>query len=242
MPNTFREPERVEPISGSEPKQSVRLEGEDESLELSKTKFDEAVRKADPSRVEMRTSIQEVAPAQSGQSVQKPSLIALASEASSGGTPKVAPTPKDLESQASGLRQAMERPRAMLIDTSQTVALPSGDVAKLSGHLEHIDRGLRDISRMTTGVEVGSSIAARGQGPSQAPAVRFLRFLTESDKRLGGFVDEVKGLHMDKQRLSPEVLFAVQIKMNFIQQELEFFTTTLSKALESTKTIMNVQI
>jgi hypothetical protein len=200
-------------------------------------KFDEAVRNADPSRIERRDIPAGIEPTTS-EAVKRQSLIELAGSAPGGPPPQVTPTPKALEGQAADLRKQMERPRAVLLNTSTTVALPPGDVAKLSGHLEHVDRGLRDISRMTTGVEVGSAALPT----EKSPAVRFLSLLTESDKHLGNFVNEIKGLKIGQQRLSPETLFAVQIKLNFVQQELEFFTTTLSKALESTKTIMNVQI
>jgi hypothetical protein len=37
-------------------------------------------------------------------------------------------------------------------------------------------------------------------------------------------------------------MLAMQIKVGYVQQEIEFFTSLLNKALESTKTIMNVQV
>lgn len=234
MANTFREQERVEPISGSEPKKGVQMEAEDAGP--SKVKFDEAVRNADPSKVERRDIPAGVEPATS-EAVKRQSLIQLASAPGPSEPPKVTPTPKDLEGQAADLRRQLERPRAVLLDSSTTTVLSPADVAKLSGHLEHVDQGLRDVSRLTKGVEIGSALTEE-----KPVAVRFLKFLTESDRRLGGFVDEIKGINTGERRLTPEVLLAVQVKFGFIQNELEFFTTTLNKALESTKTIMNVQI
>lgn len=235
MANTFREHERVEPISGSEPKKGVQMEAEDAGS--SKVKFDEAVRNADPSRVERRDIPAGVEPATS-EAVKRQSLIELASTPSPSEPPRVTPTPKNLEGQAADLRRQLERPRALLLDNTPVAnVLPPADVAKLSGHLEHVDQGLRDVSRLTKGVEIGSAITEE-----KPVAVRFLKFLTESDRRLGGFVDEIKGINAGERRLTPEVLLAVQVKFGFIQNELEFFTTTLNKALESTKTIMNVQI
>jgi len=233
--NTFREYERIEPISGSEPKRLSSIDASDEISGPSKVKFDEAVRSADQSKVERREVVAKAEIA-AADLATRPTPIGLASSTGSP-PPKVSPTPKDLEGQASDLRKQMDRPRAILMNASPEVTLSPGAVSKLSGHLEHIDRGLQDISRMTTGVEVGSALHEE-----KSPAIKFLSFLTESDKRLGNFVDEVKGLNIGKQRLQPEEMFAVQIKLNFVQQELEFFTTTLNKSLESTKTIMNVQI
>ena len=96
---------------------------------------------------------------------------------------------------------------------------------------------------MTTGVEVGSSLVSGATAAGEkSPAVRFLSFLTESDRKLGHFVDELNSLQLGGQKLTPDKLFAVQVKLSFIQTEVEFFTATLNKALESTKTLMNVQI
>ena len=230
---------RVEAISGSEPKKVQLTNVPSEGEGPSKVKFDDAVARADPSKVERR----DIAAAQEPviSEVKKPSLMEVATKVSNEPT-QVPPTPKGVASQAADLRRQMERPRAVLLDEmeSQPAVLANlnpNDVNLLSGHLEHMDRALRDVSQLTTGVEVGTMIPKE-----KSPAVRFLSFLTESDKKLGGIVDEIKGLQSGQQRLTPATLFAVQIKLGFVQTEMEFFTATLNKALESTKTLMNVQI
>ena len=104
-------------------------------------------------------------------------------------------------------------------------------------HLEHMDRALRDVSKMVTGVEAGTLV-----DQEKPPLVRFLKYLTESDKRLSTAVDEISALDKSKEKLTPQQLMSVQIKLNFIQQELEFFSNALGKGLDALKTIMNVQI
>lgn len=238
MPS-HEEYKKIEPISGSEPKKVQFPNEASEGEGPSKVKFEEAVSRADPSKVERR----DIAAAQEPliAETKKPSLMEIATKVSTEPV-KVTPTPKQLADQAADLRRQMERPRAVLLDEIESrpavvANVNPTDINTLSGHLEHMDQGLRDVSQLTTGVEVGSSIPAE-----KSPAVRFLNFLTESDKKLGNFVDEIQKLKIGQQRLSPETLFAVQIKLGFIQTELEFFTATLNKALESTKTLMNVQI
>jgi len=152
--------------------------------------------------------------------------------------PKVAPVPKEIEQQATSLQNAIDRPRAILYD-NQNLIVDASAVSALSANVEHIDRALQDALRLTTNVEVGSAVPPPTTKP---PLERFLNFLTESDKRLSGIISEVQGLQVEKQRVTPATLLAMQVKLGFVQQELEFFTTTLNKALESTKTIMNVQI
>lgn len=236
---------RVEPISGSEPKK-VQLQPSAASEEeaLSKAKFEEAMSRADTSKVERR----EIAAAQEPviAEVKKPSLMEAATKVKVE-PEKVTAVPKQLADQAADLRRQLQRPRAVLLEIDARPHVPvenpnPGDVSAISSmgaHLEHMDRELRDVTQLTTGVEIGSLMPAE---KGKSPAVRFLSFLTESDRKLGNFVDEMKGLQIGQQRLSPEQLFAIQIKLGFVQTELEFFTGTLNKALESVKTLMNVQI
>jgi hypothetical protein len=225
--------ERVEPIGETEPRQKVQMEPSDTSEAVSKVKFDEALQKADPSRVERR------APANVSEEVTKATAMAqspIELAKSTSLVPKVASTPKDLASQAADLRQQLQRPRAVLLDVGMA-PIERGSIAKLSAHLEHMDRALQDATKLTSGVEAGSLVPS-----GKPPLVQFLTFLTDGDKRLSTMVDELKGLDLSKQKMTPEKLLAIQVKMNFISQELEFFSTTLNKALESTKTIMNIQI
>ena len=43
-------------------------------------------------------------------------------------------------------------------------------------------------------------------------------------------------------QITPANMLAIQMKMGYVQQQIELFTSLLNKALESTKTIMNVQV
>lgn len=77
---------------------------------------------------------------------------------------------------------------------------------------------------------------------SHNPIERFLGNLEHAQiqiDNLGGFL---AAMDAKNQELSPANMLAIQIKVNHVQQELEFFTSMLNKALESTKTIMNVQV
>lgn len=242
--------QRVEPISGSDPKRKVELTppGESEEEALSKIKFDKAVELADPSKVELRRKEVAAAEISSAQEAKRESLIDLARKTVE--PPKVPPTAATIENQATSIRSYIERPRALLlavgpnapldpvIDPTTGAKLTSQQVeAKLSTTLEHVDKALIDVTKEVTGVEVGSLIPK-----DKPPLVRFLKFLTESDKKLADTVKEVNLMNQTPEKLTPPKLLSIQIRMNFIQQELEFFAGVLNKALESTKTIMNVQI
>jgi hypothetical protein len=110
--------------------------------------------------------------------------------------------------------------------------------AILTDKLIHIDSSLK-TSLSKVGVEVQAQDIAK---TGQPPLVKFLNYLSNGDRQLNTLVTEIQSINVTKERLTPEKLLAVQIKLNFVQQELEFFTNVLNKAVEGTKTIMNVQV
>jgi hypothetical protein len=242
--------QRIEPISGSDPKRKIELTPPSESEEgaLSKVKFDKAVELADPSKVELRQKELIAQEASSAQEAKKQSLIDLARQSTV--PTKAPPTIESIESTATSIRKNIERPRALLLAVGPNAPIdsiidpttgnklsPQQVEGKLSASIEHVDKTLIDVTKDVSGVEVGSLIPQ-----DKPPLVRFLKFLTESDKKLSETVKEVNLMNQTPEKLTPPKLLSIQIRMNFIQQELEFFAGVLNKALESTKTIMNVQI
>jgi len=241
MPN-FKEFEKIEPISGAEgpsPKTGASDLAADETRRVD---FGSAMEKADVSKVERREVGQRVAPLEvPTDQPAKATLMELAKKTTQE-VPKVAPTMSDLSTQAARLQQRLQQVESNVTRIQNYNAdwnLDPKIVGNVTKNLEHIDQSLRDVTKLTKGVEVGS-VGKIDEG--KPPLVRFLSYLTESDKKLNSFMDELGGLKIGQQKLTPDVLMALQIKMGFITQELEFFSSTLSKALESTKTVMNVQI
>lgn len=228
------EGKKIEPISSSEPRRQVNIESTD-AESSTKTKFDEAMQKADTSKVERRV-IPPEPPAVTKQSPME-AAVRISQEPA-----KVTPTPKSVLDQATNLRSSLDRPRAVLLEIQRLPADPKiKDAAlssrELSDQIGHVERSLREATQLTTGVEVGSTVPV-----DKPPLTKFLGYLTESDKRLTTIMDEIRALDIQKNKLTPEKLLAIQIKMGFMQQQLEFFTATLSKSLDSIKTLMNVQI
>lgn len=108
----------------------------------------------------------------------------------------------------------------------------------LKNKLSHIDENLR-IALNRTGSEY---IAPSAPATSSNPIERFLGFLTHGQFQLQKIAEEVNYMHLNKVEMSPASMLAIQIKVGYVTQEIEFFTAILNKALESTKTIMNVQV
>jgi len=110
----------------------------------------------------------------------------------------------------------------------------------MQNKLSHIDESLK-IALSKAGVEYQAPTAVTTEA-NRSPIERFLGFLTDSQHRIETLSSEVYSAHLNNREISPATMLAMQVKVGFVQQELEFFTGMLNKALESTKTLMNVQV
>lgn len=114
--------------------------------------------------------------------------------------------------------------------------------------LEHIDESLKAaLSKVGSEFEA-TGVAGADKLPSKDPSMgiltpveRFLGMLSKGQSELYNISGHIKAM-AETQQVNPAALLAVQIKVNMVQQQIELFTALLNKALESTKTIMNVQV
>lgn len=126
----------------------------------------------------------------------------------------------------------------------QNLAAPNVDlkdsvVSLLKQKLEHVDENIKIALQKVGSTEYKPPENLTGLGK---PLERFIGFLAHSQYNLEHIGDDVQQMALDGKSLTPANMLAIQIKVSYVQQELEFFTSMLSKALESTKTIMNVQV
>lgn len=150
-------------------------------------------------------------------------------------------TIEQIVQQASDTKEAIRTPVAKLEELQQInpdLRFTPAHEAILNDKLIHVESHLK-TALSKVGVEVkAQDIPLAGQ----KPLVRFLNYLSNSDRQLSTLISEVQGIDQQKKSLQPTQLLALQIKLGFIQTEIEFFTNVLNKAVEGTKTIMNVQI
>jgi len=108
----------------------------------------------------------------------------------------------------------------------------------LRNKLNHIDDNLK-IALDRAGVEYKPP-----EKPTSLakPIDKFLGLLTHSQNQLETLAEDVRSMSLMDKELSPANMLLIQVKVSYIQQEIELFTSMLNKALESTKTIMNVQV
>lgn len=236
--------EKIEKIEKVDPTMSTLevLPAEDVSA-AQKVKFDEAV-----SRVESKWDVA------NPRAASRTSLVAAEDIA-----PKLSPidqmsigshkierlrpvTVDQIVEQADDLRARIQVPIAKIEDVQQTrpdARISPAHDALLTDKLIHVDSSLKTALNKV-GVEVTAQEIHQNMG--QKPLVKFLNMLSNSDRQLYTIVGEISALQGPKAHLTPEKLLAVQIKLSFVTQELEFFTNVLNKALEGTKTVMNVQV
>jgi len=106
--------------------------------------------------------------------------------------------------------------------------------------LHHIDENIK--TALSKAGEQDLAVAkAPTTDPALSPVHRFLGMLAHGQDQLDHLSTTVETIATRKD-LSPAAMLAIQIKVNRVQQEIELFTSLLNKALESTKTIMNVQV
>jgi len=236
--------EKIEKVDVSKQVEATQVDNPEEIF-AAKAKFDSAVQKAgnnwvdNQSRVNATTAVRDPA-------LQSPiDQLGMAQKK----IQRLEPANADkliasAEALQSDMRVQMERLDAASKQLPQDAKLSPVFDGPLSERLVHIDSSLRSALGI-----VGSEVKGAAVPPvptdatSQGPLVKFLNYLTHGDRQLKGVVGEITKLQdLGPEKLSPAKLMAVQIKLTFVQQELEFFTNVLNKALESTKTIMNVQI
>lgn len=135
---------------------------------------------------------------------------------------------EDVIAQIDTLKTKLETPDLDIKSSVQTL---------LRNKLNHIDESLK-VALDKTGSEYVKP--ERSEGMSK-PIDRFLGLLTRSQNQLETLASDVKAMTVENE-LSPASMLLIQIKVAKVQQEIELFTSMLNKALESTKTIMNVQV
>ena len=74
------------------------------------------------------------------------------------------------------------------------------------------------------------------------PLAKFLSYLTDGQNQLVAAKTQLQNLKDKGENLNPADMLLVQIKLNKAQQELDFSSIMLSKAVDDFKTLMGVQL
>ena len=111
----------------------------------------------------------------------------------------------------------------------------------MNNKLSHIDESLK-VALNRAGVEYTPQVAPVAATNLAGPIEKFIGLLTHGQYQMQRLSQEVSKMGGANSNFTPADMLAIQIKVGYVQQEIELFTNILNKSLESIKTIMNVQI
>ena len=149
-------------------------------------------------------------------------------------------SPNELIAQSQETIDRINRVKDVLA-TSPNLQLKSSVQGLMNNKLTHIDENIK-IALSKAGAEYPSDTGVQQAKGLINPIEQYLGYLTDSQSQLRSLGTQLKTIGDNKQDITPANMLAIQIKVGYIQQELEFFSGLLNKALESTKTLMNVQV
>jgi hypothetical protein len=147
-------------------------------------------------------------------------------------------TPESIKSQAKTIISELEQAKTK-VTQSATEIKPSYQTL-LKNRLTHIDDNLK-IALSKAGVEYTPSTTTQPT-KGTSPLHRFIDSITSSQSQLDNLQTAIDRLNVPGQTIEPAQMMAIQLKMNYVQQQVELFSNLLNKALESAKTVMNVQV
>ena len=173
-----------------------------------------------------------------GSSVKSSSLLDEVSKLNKNVTNISNANPETLKAQAKDVISQLENVKTQLVNAKSEIK-PSYQTL-LKNRLTHIDDNLK-IALNKAGLEYTPPSIENTGGSSKNAVKNFLGFLTNSQNQLQNLDNVIEKFSVNGQ-ITPANMLAIQMKMGYVQQQIELFTSLLNKALESTKTIMNVQV
>lgn len=156
--------------------------------------------------------------------------------------PTQAATPESVQSQVQRTANRLEEVKLRVQATENTELHPSM-TGMLKKKLLHIDSSIESALAKAKAKESDPLGTADRPVVDNAlnPIHRFVGLLTHGQHNLSAIEYHMESLQNNNE-LNPVQLMSVQLKVARVQQEIELFTSLLNKALESTKTIMNIQV
>ncbi|NDD58765.1 MAG: hypothetical protein EBZ47_05890 [Chlamydiae bacterium] len=100
-----------------------------------------------------------------------------------------------------------------------------------------------NTSLKNANAKLGAPEVELSQKPtSSGPLAKFLDYVADGMNQLDSAKNQISDLKNKGSNLTPADFLMIQIKMNKAQQELDFTSVLLSKAVEDFKMMMNIQL
>lgn len=141
------------------------------------------------------------------------------------------------------VQQQMKATSTQLGDINQKLNTPNlklkpSEKFLVRSKIEDAHTNIREAAQKI-GVDTGSEVDTKSL---QNPIAKFLALIGDGQKQLESAQDMIAKMSSNGQMVNPGDLLLAQIKINRAQQQLDFSSVVLSKALEGIKTLFNVQI
>jgi len=174
------------------------------------------------------------------ESVEEKKKESLDNVAGKKGPDQSIPTSNELVEQTKDTVNRIEKVKETLETAQVEIKRPVQRLMR--NKLTHIEDSLR-IATTKSGAETTKEVPeVAGEKKEFSPLTNFIDHLTHSQVQLENLGAYLESMQASNEELAPANMLAIQIKVNHVQQELEFFTNLLNKSLESTKALMNVQV
>ncbi len=175
---------------------------------------------------------------QSGQVSSQPSPLEVNATASSNPFSAQGVSVESLSNQVNNISSQYQKSTQLLQDPALAQnqhLIKASTTDLLSQHLGRVNDNMSSLS-----AKLGTPLTTTYAPPSSGTQVvaHFLNYLTGGQADLVNMTNSLKN---NSGKLNPGELFAVQLKMSGVQQQMEFFSTLLGKAVDNIKTIMNIQ-
>lgn len=108
----------------------------------------------------------------------------------------------------------------------------------LRNKLTSANQNLRSAANKS-GAEVGDPPPTSAR---QSPVTKFLGLITDGQSQLNKTQEMIQNMKLSGGSLSPASLLTIQVKLAKAQQELEYSSVLLSKAVDDIKTMFNIQL
>ncbi len=168
------------------------------------------------------------------------------------GSPRPQVTPQTLLSQVNLLQNSMLNLQGQMANPN--LKLKPSQKYLVKNKLSSVENGMHSVN-----TRIGSALDkedsdSRGsrskedleenkkEGKSSGPIGHFISYVTDGMSQIDSVKRDLVSLGAKKDSLSPADFLFMQVKLAKAQQEIEFTSAIVTKATESFKTIMNIQL
>jgi hypothetical protein len=141
------------------------------------------------------------------------------------------------------VQQQMKTTSTQLGDINQKLNTPNLKLKPsqkflVRSKLEDANTNIREAAQKV-GVDTGPDVDTKAL---QNPIAKFIALIGDGQEQLESAQAMITKYSADGQSMNPGDLILAQVKLNRAQQQLDFSSIVLAKALEGIKTLFNVQI